>query len=209
MTAPTSTEVDTVVALGCLALDFGRVDRITYHQDGVTLESDTDHTVMLGLVACALASSYGLGVGLVAEYALVHDLVEVYAGDTPTLHALGVDAKQAKAERERAAYVRIEAEFAGLPWLAGRIAEYEDLATPEARFVKALDKFMPKITHIANGGATLREQGMSRDELVARYDMQGEEIAGYASDFPGLLELRAAMVERVVASWPAASEAAS
>jgi hypothetical protein len=45
-------------------------------------ESDTDHTVMLALIACALAPIVDarLDVGLVAQYALVHDLVEAYAG---------------------------------------------------------------------------------------------------------------------------------
>ena len=76
---------DAVIALGRLALRFGRVDRITYHDDGVTAESDTDHTVMLGLIACAFAAAHlpDLDVGLIAEFAPVHDLVEVYAGDTP------------------------------------------------------------------------------------------------------------------------------
>jgi len=82
-----SPEPADVVRLGQLALAFGRVNRITRHEDGTTPESDTDHTVMLGLIACALAERWypHLDRGLVAQYALVHDLVEVYAGDTPTL----------------------------------------------------------------------------------------------------------------------------
>jgi putative hydrolases of HD superfamily len=192
---------DAVVDVGRLALLFGRTDRITYHEDGVTAESDTDHTVMLGLVACALARHVraDLDIGLVAQYALVHDLVEAYAGDTNTLRVLDEAGRADKARREAAAYQRIAAEFGDtLPWLPATIAEYERRATPEARYVKALDKLLPKVTHIGNGLATIREQGMDAGELQARYTAQIEELRAYAADFPALFELRAELVGRVL-----------
>ena len=73
------------VRLAALVLQFGRVNRATFHPDGIRRETDTDHTVMLGVLAAALASRWhtlGLNVGRVAEFALVHDLAEAYAGDT-------------------------------------------------------------------------------------------------------------------------------
>lgn len=190
-----------VIALGHLSLAFGRVDRITYHEDGSTLESDTDHTVMLGLIACAFAAEHlpDLNLGLVAQFALVHDVVEVYAGDTPTLR-INDDQRASKAERELAAFRRIRDEFAALPWLATTIGRYENRGTPEARYVKALDKLLPKITHILNGGKTLRDQGFSLPELTARYEQQLNELMAYASDFPPLFELRAALLDHVYAT---------
>jgi putative hydrolase of HD superfamily len=193
-----------VVRLGRLALAFGRVNRITYHSDGVTPESDTDHTVMLGLLACSLAAKWfpGLNVGRVAQYALVHDLVEVCAGDTNTLRALDATGRADKHAREQAATARLAGEFNGdLPWLPWTITAYEDLATPEARFVKMLDKLMPKITHILNDAKTIREQGMSRAELVARYEAQGRELERYADQFPEVEELRLALVAEVLAGF--------
>ncbi len=195
-------DVDAVADLGRLALAFGRADRITYHEDGVTPESDTDHTVMLGLVACAFATRHlpDLDLGRVAQYALVHDLVEVYAGDTPTLR-ISAEQKAVKRERERLALERIEREFAlRLPWIPDTIHRYERQGDPEARYVKALDKLLPKITHLLNGGVTLRQQAMGRDELAARYAAQGLELLGYVADFPPLLELRAALVRQVLAT---------
>jgi 5'-deoxynucleotidase YfbR-like HD superfamily hydrolase len=193
--------VDALINLGRLSLAFGCVNRITYHPDGITPESDTDHTVMLGLAACALADGTGLDVGLVAQYALVHDLVEVYAGDTATLRALPEREKASKREREEEAFWRIEREFTALPWLAQTIAAYEGLTSPEARFVKALDKLLPKITHILNGCVTLREQGMSVADMKARYALQVEELKVYAADFPTIFELRADLVDRVMALY--------
>ncbi|HEY0643684.1 MAG TPA: HD domain-containing protein [Nocardioides sp.] len=197
--APTSTAA-AVVRLGGLALAFGRVDRITYHPDGVTPESDTDHTVMLGLLACALAQKWfpGLNVGRVAQYALVHDLVEVYAGDTNTLRALDDAQKADKRTREMAAAMRLDDEFGELSWLSWTLMTYENQDAPEARFVKMLDKLMPKITHILNGAVTIHQQGMTRDELVARYEAQGHELGLYADQFPEVEELRRALVAEVL-----------
>lgn len=193
------TTTDAVVRLGRLALAFGRVDRITYHEDGRTFESDTDHTVMLGLIGCAFAARHlpDLDLGLVAQYALIHDLAEVYAGDTPTLR-ITEDLLSAKASREARARDRITAEFGGtLPWVPEVIEAYERWATPEARYVKAMDKLLPKITHILNGGRTFRDMGMDRAELVARYGTQLEELRGYAADFPPLFDLREELITLV------------
>jgi putative hydrolases of HD superfamily len=198
------------INLGRLALQFGRVDRVTYHEDGVTPESDTDHTVMLGLIACALAPQIraDLDVGLVAQYAFVHDLVEVYAGDTCTLRALDADAKADKDRREQLAYLRIAEEFAmSMPWLVATIADYESRRTPEARYVKALDKLLPKITHILNDAAVIREQGVPFDELRRRYEVQVEEMRAYAADFPALFDLRQELVTRVLMSLRQPEEA--
>jgi putative hydrolases of HD superfamily len=191
---------DSVIALGRLSLAFGRVNRITFHEDGTTPESDTDHTVMLGLVACALAArERDLDVGQVAQFALVHDLVEVYAGDTPTLRALSADAKADKKAREHAAFQRIVREFVdALPWLPAALAAYEQQTIREARFVRAVDKLLPKITHLSNGCATLRAEGVTYDELVARYELQEKELREYAGEFAVVFELRAALVGAVL-----------
>src|SRR5689334_19330112 len=158
---------DAMVDLGRLALAFGRIDRTAvYHPDGVTPESDSDHTVMLGWLACALAARYfpRLDVGLVAQFALVHDAPEVYAGDTPTLR-IDAAGRAAKAAREHAAVGRLRAEFADrLPWFVDMITAYEAQVLPEARFVRGLDKVLPKIVHLLDGCTGLREQGMDRAE---------------------------------------------
>jgi putative hydrolases of HD superfamily len=195
-----------VLLLGRLVLLAGRTPRATLHEDGTTPESVTDHTVMLAVVACAIAHQVDerLDVGLVAQYALVHDLVEAYAGDTNTLRLLDAATLADKAQRERDAYQRIAFDFQTTPWLPETIAEYEALSTPEARYVKALDKVMPKITHIGNTLAGPRAQGVGIDELQVRYEAQAVEMAGYAGDFPALLALYRQVVQqelRVYESW--------
>lgn len=77
-----------LIDIGKMILSFAKVNRVTLHEDGETLESDTDHTVMVSVCACALAFKLYpyLDVGKVAQYAIIHDLVEVYAGDTNTFN---------------------------------------------------------------------------------------------------------------------------
>lgn len=192
---------DAVVDLGRLALAFGRVDRTAvYHPGGITPESDTDHTVMLGWVACSLAARYfpQLDVGLVAQFALIHDAPEVYAGDTPTLR-IDDAGRQAKAEREKAASQRIDREFTGrLDWLPDYLEMYEQQEIPEARFVRGVDKVLPKVVHLLDGCTGLHEQGIGGGELAGVFERQRRDMEGYVGEFAELLDLRAELVDRVV-----------
>jgi 5'-deoxynucleotidase YfbR-like HD superfamily hydrolase len=174
--------------------------------------TDTDHTVMLALIACALAQAVDtrLDVGLVAQYALVHDLVEAYPGDTNTLRRLDPAAKANKRRRERDALARIVTQFGTtLPWLPQRIGEYEARRAPEARYVWALDKLMPKVTHLLNSARVIHAQGMSAADLRARYTDQAAELRRHAGDFPALLALHAELVARVLPHVPAVAGTAA
>lgn len=198
--------------LGALALAFGRVNRITCHPDGVTPESDTDHTVMLGLLACAFASRFAphLDIGKVAQFALVHDLVEVYAGDTATARGLSDAEREDKETRERKALARIRDEFdAEFPWVGATIASYESLDTPEARFVKVADKLMPKITNTLNQGATFVPQGHTEESARTFLANQRETLARtYGSDQPEMLVMYDALAELMLgAIWPESKSA--
>lgn len=129
-----------ILELGRLCLQLGRVTRATYHEDGRRPETDTDHSLMLSVVACTVAELVAphLDRGLIAQFCVVHDFPEVHAGDTVTI---GIDhaAAASKAEREEVAVQKLEADFAGL-WLPRLIRRYESMVAPEARFVRVLDK---------------------------------------------------------------------
>lgn len=186
--------------LAQLALRFGEVDRLTRHPDGIKLESDSTHTVTLSLIACSLASKYlpHLNTGLLAQLSLVHDLPEAYAGDTPTLRITDNE-REAKHQRELAAIDRLWEEFRGLPWLMFTIEHYEVRASPEARFVYALDKCLPKLTHLLNDGAVLALEGASKEELTLTYKRQAESLAPYFDEFPILGRLYTSLAEAVLA----------
>jgi hypothetical protein len=193
---------DAAVRLAELALAFGRVNRTACtHPDG-TPESDSDHTVMLGWLAPTLAAltEPALDPGLVAAYALVHDAVEVFVGDTPTL-VITSQGRAEKAARERAAASRWQAELGDtLVWLPSMIARYEAQADPEARFTRAADKITPKLLHVLSGGTDLVRYGMTLATLGAMLTRQRADIAGYASEFTGLLALYDEMAARAIAA---------
>jgi len=180
-----------IIALGQLILQFGRVERATYHEDGKRKETDTDHTVMLGIIASGLATNLypKLDIGKIAQYALVHDLVEAYAGDTPSFN-MSHEVRANKAQKEKEALHKIEENFKDYPWLIHTLNDYEDLLDSEARFVKTLDKCMPKLTHILNKGAYFKEVGKNKEEMVLFFDKQHASLSEtYGKEFPELLVL--------------------
>lgn len=198
---PVAVPVADLLHLASLSLDFGRVERATRHQDGKRPETDSDHTVMLGLIACAYAARYAphLDLGLIAQYTLVHDFVEVYSGDVLSL-GLSAYKRAIKEQREQEALERLRGELAGLPWVAQTIATYEALGSEEARFVKVLDKVLPKLTHLLNGGAALREHGFTFAK--AHQDHQ-EQRAMMAAKYPqaDALTVFDAVIGRCAEEW--------
>jgi putative hydrolase of HD superfamily len=190
--------VEKTIELTRLLLAFGLTNRATHHADQITRESDTDHTVMLGIIACAFAAKMAprLDQGKIAQFALVHDLVEVYAGDTPTMRIMSEEDTQKKKGSEEAALERIKNEYAdSYPWIHETIEEYESLATPEARFVKVVDKALPKFVHIINQGTTARSLGHTRESATAFHEHQNEKLGKtYGSDQPEAMALLCAAV---------------
>lgn len=190
--------VERTLALGKLIYAFARIERAATHEDGVRHETDTDHTVMLGIVACAFADVVrpNLDRGLIAQFALIHDLVEVYSGDTKTI-VINHKELNNKEVREQAACQRIKEEFGYVyPWISRTIEEYESLALPEARFVKTLDKAMPAISYALTDGAGLRKLGITREQLL-QSDLQQEYRLRqtYAHDQEEALTLRKKLLE--------------
>jgi putative hydrolase of HD superfamily len=101
------------------------------------------------------------------KMALIHDLVEIEAGDT---YAFATFDAAEKHEQEKAAAENL---FGMLPaetrsellelWL-----EFEQRSTPEARIVKAMDALQPILTHMSNEGRSWRENGIRREQVANR-----------------------------------------
>lgn len=113
-------------------------------------ENDAEHSFLLATLGCAIAQQLNttLDLGKVSQYALVHDLVEVYAGDT-TIWAT-VEEHASKTRREEAALKQIEKQFGKqFPWIDQTIKKYELFDDTESCFVYALDKIIPYIVMAA------------------------------------------------------------
>lgn len=184
-----------VIELGELAMRFGRTDRTCVaHPDG-TPESDTDHTVMLAWIAPALADVINdragyerYPIGKVTQYAVVHDAPEVYAGDTPTIR-ITPEEYAAKEKRESEASWKLWQQFyTRLPWFARTCRTYEVQTDPVARFVRSVDKIMPKIVHVINAGEDLFRASMSEQEFRTLYARQRLQVVEWCPE-PLLLQL--------------------
>ena len=116
----TTIQFESFERLASIVLRLGRVQRITEDADG-HIESDTTHSVMLALACGAIAHETGMRLDRIVGLALIHDIAEAYAGDTPTLQQLTPEQAQDKRAREAAGLARVRAEVAGLPWIVGLI----------------------------------------------------------------------------------------
>lgn len=123
--------------------------------DGSRRENDAEHSWHLAMMAMTLAEHAppGTDMSKVVAMLLVHDLVEIDAGDTFIYDPVAVEAQAAL---ERAAADRI---FGLLPDDQGaRLRtlwhEFEERRTPEARFARALDRLAPIIANHHNEGGT-------------------------------------------------------
>jgi putative hydrolases of HD superfamily len=133
-------------------------------------ENSAEHSWHLAIMALALAEHAppGTDISRVIAMLLVHDLVEIDAGD---LFVYADAAQQAgQLEAERAAADRI---FAILPPDQARRArglwdEFEDRITAEARFARCLDRLQPMLANVQAGGGTWREHGITADQVLIR-----------------------------------------
>jgi putative hydrolases of HD superfamily len=133
-------------------------------------ENDAEHSWHLALLVIVLAEHSNhqpLDVLRVLKMVIVHDLVEIDAGDT---FAYDTARMADQHEREARAADRI---FGLLPEdqcteFRALWDEFEARATPEARFAAAVDRFQPMLLNCLTEGAAWRQHGITRDRVLAR-----------------------------------------
>ncbi len=140
---------------------------LVLHEDRA--ENDAEHSFHLAVMACILAEHANTPVDVLhtMKMVLVHDVVEIDAGDTYCYDARG---NEDKAEREQKAADRLfallpkdqAAEFRGL-W-----EEFEAMETPEAKFANALDRIQPMLLNFKKGGISWMKHGISEEQVTNR-----------------------------------------
>ncbi|NLF70203.1 MAG: HD domain-containing protein [Candidatus Anammoximicrobium sp.] len=146
------------------------VHRRTWLTDKSRRENDAEHSWHLGMMAILLlehAQQPQLDLLRVLKMVLIHDLVEIDAGDTFAYDSVGA---LDKAERETAAADRLfgllppdqAAEFRAL-W-----EEFESRQTAEAKFAAALDRFQPMLHNYRTQGKAWQEHGITAEQVIAR-----------------------------------------
>ena len=151
------------------------VQRRTYLTDGVRLENDAEHEWHMAVMALLLAvySNEDVDKLKVVSILLIHDLVEIYAGDT---FAYDEDGKKSQRERELAAADKL---FSQLPEDLGKKFrslwdEFEAWETPESKFAHTMDNFQPLMLQSATHGKAWREGGRRLSEVLKRNEKSSE-----------------------------------
>ncbi len=149
--------------------------RQTYVLHENRTENDAEHSWHLALLAFLLSeySNEPIDVLRTIKMVLIHDIVEIDAGDT---YCYDEEGYKDKIERETKAAERI---FGILPhdqknemynlWL-----EFEDRKTPEAKFAAVLDRIQPIMLNYTKDGISWKKHGISKEQVIKRNEHTSE-----------------------------------
>lgn len=149
--------------------------RQTYVLHENRTENDAEHSWHLALLAFLLSeySNEPIDVLRTIKMVLIHDIVEIDAGDT---YCYDEEGYKDKSERETKAAERI---FGILPhdqknemynlWL-----EFEDRKTPEAKFAAVLDRIQPIMLNYTKNGISWKNHGISKEQVIKRNEHTSE-----------------------------------
>ncbi|MEM9595938.1 MAG: HD domain-containing protein [Acidobacteriota bacterium] len=164
--------------------------RRTVITDGSRQENSAEHSWHIAMMATVLAehaADEGVDVSRVIRLLLVHDIVEIDAGDTFCYDA---EAASDQSERERRAADRL---FGLLPpdqaeELRAAWDEFEEGTTPEARFAWAIDRLQPLLLNHRTGGYSWRLHGVAFSQAVGRFRVLESASPGLWAFALGILE---------------------
>jgi putative hydrolase of HD superfamily len=132
-------------------------------------ENDAEHAWHMALMAYLLKeySNEPVDIAKVMLMCLIHDVVEIDAGDT---YAYDADGLKTQKEREDRAKERI---FSLLPEdqkadLIALFDEFEAYETPESKYAHAMDNLQPLILNNSNGGSDWKEHGVTSSQVYGR-----------------------------------------
>ena len=160
--------------------------RQTYLADGMRKENDAEHAWHMALFVMVLSeyANEDIDVLKTMKIVLIHDLIEIYAGDTYAYDSKGNESKRG---RELAAADRLfnilrkdQAEEFRALW-----DEFEENITPEARFANTMDKIQPLMLNNASEGRSWEEHGVHASQVYGRNEkthLGSEELWKYADE---------------------------
>jgi putative hydrolase of HD superfamily len=167
--------LDNLLTFAKMLGELQAVERVIRVKGTERWENDVEHSYSLAMLAWYVLDTgkFPLDREKVLRYALAHDLVEVYAGDT-YLYTEDKELLESKPERERVAAERLQQEFPELPDMHVAISAYVAKEDAESRFVYALDKIEPILKIYLDGGRTWKEKNVT---LTMLYENKKDKVA--------------------------------
>lgn len=171
--------------------EFQRVERVIRVKDNERFENDVEHSYDLAMLSWYILTTMEtvLDRDRVIRYALIHDFLEVYAGDT---YNFSTDAAHvaSKHEREAAAVIKLRETVSEFTELHEAIDAYEKRDDAESRFVYALDKIDPIIQTYLDDGKIWKEKNITIEMVYENKKDKvalSPEIKAYFDEFMMLL----------------------
>lgn len=141
-------------------------------------ENDSEHSYQLAMLAWYIADSKNLSLNkdMLIKYALIHDFVEIYAGDT--YFYASKEEKNSKEKREEEAMIKINGDVSEFKEFNTLISQYQNKSDEESRFIYALDKILPILNIYIDNGRTWKLNNITFDMLVKGKSekVQGNEV---------------------------------
>ncbi len=162
----TKPNIERLIEFQSFLLKFQAIDRVIHvkKNDKQKQENDVEHSYSLAMMGWFLANYFPeIDRDKVIRFALVHDLVEVYAGDTYIF--ADKEHLQSKKKREHEALEKIQAEWPDFFDMHDHIQEYEKMNSDEAKFVYSLDKILPVMLNLLNDGYTWKTEKITLEQL--------------------------------------------
>ncbi len=163
-----------ILAFTELMIRYQKIERVILIPKTQRWENDAEHTYQLTMLAWYLVEKYNFKVNKdkVIKLALIHDLVEIHAGDT---FFYGDEAAlSSKQEREEAAAKQLRQDWPDFASLPGLIEKYEAIKTPESCFVYVLDKIVPVIMIYIDKGRIWQRKNITFTQL---YNAKKDKVA--------------------------------
>ncbi len=149
------------------------IERRTHVYASGRRENSAEHSWHVALMAAVLQPYANEPVALLhtIKMLLVHDIVEIDAGDT---FAYADQSSKAADEADAAARIFGMLPEAQRDEFVALWEEFDARTTPEARFANAMDRLMPALHNYYGGGGTWREHGVTRAQVQQRLAPIGE-----------------------------------
>lgn len=151
------------------------IGRQTYLTDASRKENDAEHAWHMAIMAWLLSeyANEEIDVTKTMLMLLIHDLVEIDAGDTYAYDVAGNSTKRAREEKAADRLFGMLPEDQGQK-LRGLWEEFEQYETAEARFAHTMDNIQPLMLNDASDGRSWSEHGVHLNQILGRNKRTGE-----------------------------------
>lgn len=178
-----------IFTLQRLMSELAQVDRNHHHLNNERSENDIEHSYSVAMLCWYIWSTQNLALDMekVFKYSLVHDFVEVYAGDVNTFASKSDRA--AKIQSEAQALTKLETELSEFPDMISHLKAYERKSDPESLFVWTVDKLQALILADLDHWRPYQKINISYETFIRKHHEQLAQCSPYCREiFTTLLE---------------------